>query len=89
MSVLTAMPPELIRTVAGLALVGSLSSALTSALASQSDRSAGMITFVVSASGLTIAGIGAPFWGLLAGLAVLAFDAAKASFLADKVRPSL
>ena len=30
--------------------------------------------FAVTASGLTLFGIGSAFWGLLAGLAVLALD---------------
>lgn len=77
--VLTAMPPELIRAVAGLALIGSLGGALSSALVKDSDRFAAMLTFAVTASGVTFAGIGAPFWGLLAGLCVLGVDALRPS----------
>ncbi len=78
--VLTAMPVELIRVVAGLALIGPLSGALTSALANEQDRFAAMATFAVTASGLTFAGVGAPFWGLLVGLAVLGLERVKSNF---------
>ncbi len=78
--VLTAMPVELIRVIAGLALIGALSGALTSALAKVEDRFAAMTTFAVAASGLSIAGIGAPFWALLLGLGVLGLDRLKANF---------
>ena len=80
--VLTAMPVELIRIVAGLALIGALGSALTAALASETDRFAALLTFAVTASGLTFAGIGAPFWGLLIGLLVLALQTFKSGVLA-------
>ena len=76
---LTSMPAELVRVVAGLALIGSLSAALTSALNQEQDRFAAMATFAVSASGITLAGIGAPFWALLLGLAVLGLDRLKSN----------
>ena len=78
--VLTAMPIELIRVIAGLALIGALSGALTSALAKEQDRIAAMTTFAVAASGITVAGIGAPFWALLLGLGVLGLDRLKSNF---------
>ncbi len=77
--VLTAMPVELIRVIAGLALIGALSGALTSALAKEQDRFAAMTTFAVAASGTTVAGIGAPFWALVLGLGVLGLDRLKLS----------
>jgi len=66
---LAAAPPLLIEAVAGLALLGALAGALSSALADPERREAAMVTFAVSASAITVAGISAPFWGLLAGLA--------------------
>ncbi|MEV4094479.1 benzoate/H(+) symporter BenE family transporter [Streptosporangium saharense] len=60
-------PPVLIEAVAGLALVGALVSALASALADPDGRQAAVVTFVVTASGVTLFGIGAAFWGLVAG----------------------
>jgi benzoate membrane transport protein len=63
-----ALPPELMRTVAGLALMTSLIGALSSATGDPELRFAAILTFAVTASGLTIAGVGAAFWGLVAGL---------------------
>jgi benzoate membrane transport protein len=67
----TASPPLLIEAVAGLALLGALAGALTSALAKEDERLPAAVTFVTAASGISIFGIGAAFWGLLAGLALL------------------
>ena len=61
-------PPLLIEAVAGLALFGALAGALAAAMADAERRDAAIVTFVVSASGITVAGISAPFWGLVAGL---------------------
>ena len=62
-----ASPPLLIQCVAGLALLGSLGAALTSALAREDERLPAILTFVVAASGTSFFGIAAPFWGLIAG----------------------
>lgn len=67
-------PPELMRTVAGLALLTSLIGALTSATADSVSRFSAVLAFAVTASGVTIAGIGAPFWGLVAGLCTYALE---------------
>ena len=67
----TLAPPHLIEAVAGLALIGALAAALTTAMADAARREAAIVTFVVSASGITAASISAPFWGLVAGLAFL------------------
>ena len=66
----SAAPAGLIEAVAGLALLGALTAALAVALGDTPDRDAAVITLVVAASGVTIAGISAPFWGLVAGLGV-------------------
>jgi len=63
-----AAPPVLIEAAAGLALLGALSAALSAALSDEHHREAATITFVVAASGVTLASISAPFWGLVAGL---------------------
>lgn len=60
-------PPILIASVAGLALLGALASALAGALAAARDREAALITLLVTASGVTFLGLGGVFWGLLAG----------------------
>ncbi|MEO3432407.1 benzoate/H(+) symporter BenE family transporter [Inquilinus sp. CAU 1745] len=64
---IAAAPPLLIETVAGLALFGSLGGALLSALAKEEDRLPAVLTFVTTASGLSFFGVGAAFWGLVAG----------------------
>jgi benzoate membrane transport protein len=69
-----AMPPSFIAIVAGLGIVGSLTGALTQALAQEKERFAAIFTFGIAASGLSFAGVGAAFWGLIAGLLILALD---------------
>lgn len=67
-SVFSAFPKELIAVIAGLALFASLSSSLASAMGDVSQRESALITFLVTISGISIAGIGAAFWGLVAGV---------------------
>lgn len=67
-------PPALIKTIAGLGLLGSLAAALGSALADEKERFAAVLTFTVTASGIALLGVGSAFWGLLAGLVVLALE---------------
>jgi benzoate membrane transport protein len=64
-------PPILIQAVAGLALLASLASAAASALADERMRLPAILTFVTTASGVTVIGIGAAFWGLVAGLLLM------------------
>lgn len=64
----SAAPPLLIQAVAGLALLTSLAGALATGLASEEERLPAILTFVTTASGLSLLGIGAAFWGLLAGI---------------------
>lgn len=66
-------PPVLIEAVAGLALLGVLGSAIQGAVSVPHDREAAVITFLVTASGLTFLGISGAFWGLIAGGAMLAW----------------
>jgi benzoate membrane transport protein len=72
-----AMPPEIIAVVAGLALVPPLIGALVSAFDLPATRFAAAATFAVTASGVAAFGIGAAFWGLLAGLVVHLMDRVK------------
>ena len=69
--VLTAFPKELIAGIAGLALLGTIGSALTTALRDDLHREAALITFLVTLSGVVIAGVGSAFWGVLAGALAL------------------
>jgi benzoate membrane transport protein len=66
-ALLVLSPPVLIEAVAGLALLGALAGALSSAVSDPGRREAAAITFVVTAAGIGFLGIGAAFWGLLAG----------------------
>ncbi|HEU6441785.1 MAG TPA: benzoate/H(+) symporter BenE family transporter [Microvirga sp.] len=72
---IAALPPELIRTVAGLALMGAFAGALGSALSEETKRFPAVLTLAVTASGITLSGIGSAFWGLAAGLLALALEA--------------
>jgi benzoate membrane transport protein len=69
-----ALPPALLATVAGLALLGSMASAMGSALAADQDRLAAAGTLAVTASGVTLMGVGSAFWGLVFGLLILGLD---------------
>ncbi len=66
----TLFPSELIMAIAGLALVSTISNSLATALDVEEEREAAFITFAITASGVTLLTIGAPFWGLLAGLSI-------------------
>jgi benzoate membrane transport protein len=76
-ALLTASPPVLIEGVAGLALLGTLGAALRAATDDDERRDAAIVTFAVTASGVTALGISAPFWGLVAGLGLLAAQSAR------------
>ncbi|TPG57057.1 benzoate/H(+) symporter BenE family transporter [Ewingella americana] len=64
----TALPTPLIHTIAGLALLGTISGSLHRALAEESQRDAAIVTFLITASGLSLLGVGSAFWGLVGGL---------------------
>jgi benzoate membrane transport protein len=66
-----AFPTELVLAIAGFALLGTMGSGLAAALGQESAREPALLTFLVTASGVALAGIGSAFWGLLAGLAAL------------------
>jgi len=68
---IAASPPLLIQAVAGLALLSSLTAALAGALVHEETRLPAIFTFVITASGITMIGVGAPFWGLVGGIAML------------------
>ena len=70
--VLTAFPRELVVAVAGLALLSSIAGGLAVAVKDETHREAALITFLVTLSGVTLAGIGSAFWGVVAGALALA-----------------
>ncbi len=67
-------PPILIQAVAGLALVAAFSSSAMSAFKDVEAREAAAITFLITASGVSFAGISGAFWGLVAGGLMLALQ---------------
>ena len=68
---LTAFPKELVTAIAGLALLGTIGSGLAVAVKDESHREAALITFLVTLSGVVIAGVGSAFWGVVAGALAL------------------
>jgi benzoate membrane transport protein len=72
-----ALPPALLMTVAGTALLASMASALGAALAPEKDRLAAAGTLAVTASGVTLMGVGSAFWGLIFGLLVLGLESVR------------
>jgi benzoate membrane transport protein len=78
-SLFTAFPSEFVLALAGLALLSTIANSLYTAVSDDAAREAAVITFVVTASGLNLFGIGAAFWGLVAGVG--------AYFVFTKIRP--
>ncbi|MEI6027828.1 MAG: benzoate/H(+) symporter BenE family transporter [Betaproteobacteria bacterium] len=68
---LQAFPRELVLAVAGLALLGTIATGMATALKEQTHRDAAVITFLVTLSGVSLAGIGSAFWGVAAGTMAL------------------
>ena len=67
-ALVAAAPGDVIPAAAGLALLGTFGAALAGALAEPEGREAAAVCFLVAASGITVLGVGAAFWALLAGL---------------------
>ncbi|MFM5526023.1 benzoate/H(+) symporter BenE family transporter [Aeromonas veronii] len=70
----SAFPAALVTCVAGLALLGTIGSSLHSALQEDETREATLLTFIITASGISLLGIAAACWGLLIGLAIYQFQ---------------
>ncbi len=66
---LLATPPAFVATLAGLALLRILQGAFQTAFHKQFSLGA-LVAFLVTLGGLPILGIGAPFWGIVLGVAV-------------------
>ena len=69
---IAAFPKELVLAVAGFALLGTIGGGLATAMKDERSREAALITYLVTASGLTLGGVGAAFWGVVAGALALA-----------------
>ena len=64
------LPIGLVGGGAMIALFGTLGNSLVAALREEDEREAALVTFLVTASGLSLLGVGAAFWGLVAGVCV-------------------
>jgi benzoate membrane transport protein len=69
-SFFSGFPPALSAAVAGLALSGAIGSSLAGALSDTHTRDAALVAMLVTASEISFFGVGAPFWGLIFGMAV-------------------
>lgn len=78
LTLLASLPGEVMTALVALALLGPLMGALAGAFAHPDQRFAATMTLAVTGSGVAMLGIGAAFWGLLAGLAVWGLDRAAA-----------
>jgi benzoate membrane transport protein len=70
-TLLAAFPKELVAAVAGLALLGTIGAGLAVAVKEESHREAALVTFLVTLSGVVIAGVSSAFWGVAAGALAL------------------
>ena len=66
-----ALPREMVIAVAGLALLPTIARGLQAALAHEAEREPALVTFLVTASGLVLWGVGSAFWGVVFGVAAL------------------
>ncbi|OYD71329.1 benzoate membrane transport protein [Rhodococcus sp. OK302] len=69
-ALVVAAPAGVVETVAGLALLATLAASLTAALNDPAEREGAVVTFLIAASGVVVAGVGSAFWALLVGLIV-------------------
>jgi benzoate membrane transport protein len=69
-TILGALPKELIAAIAGLALFSPLMSGMVAMVKDSADVEAALVTFLVTASGVTMFSVGAAFWGLVAGMVI-------------------
>ena len=81
-SLFAAFPKELIAALAGLALFAAIAGALTNAMAVPNDREAALVTFLTTASGMSLFGLSA-FWGLIFGMAAHLLSSTRRSPLAS------
>ena len=67
-ALVTALPPELTATLAGLAMIGVLLSAFQSSFSEKRFQLGAFVALVIAMSGVTLFGISAPFWALVGGV---------------------
>ena len=66
-SLFTSLPAAFVAVLAGLALLGAIAGNLFAALEDASHREASLITFIVTASGMSLFGLSSAFWGVVIG----------------------
>lgn len=66
-SLFTSLPGAFVAVLAGLALLGAIAGNLFSALEQASHREASLITFIVTASGMSLFELSSAFWGVVIG----------------------
>lgn len=67
-SLFAMFPQALIAALAGLALLGAIGTSLARSVAEATYRDAAIVTFIVTASGVSFFGIASAFWGIVFGL---------------------
>lgn len=76
-ALLTVLPNELVLGIAGIALFSTTANSLAASMEQESDRDVAIITFLATASSLTLFNFGGAFWGLVIGVlssAILRLD---------------
>ncbi|SFU67663.1 benzoate/H(+) symporter BenE family transporter [Halomonas korlensis] len=63
----TSLPGEFVAVLAGLALIGAITSNLSAFAAHKDHLEASVITFIATASGISFLGLGSAFWGVVVG----------------------
>ena len=76
-SLFSLLPPLFVSLVVGLALLAACTNATSIAMEDSQNRIAALATIAVTASGIAFFGIGAAFWGLVAGLVIVALQSGK------------
>lgn len=69
--VIAAFPPALVLALSGFALLGTIGSGLAAAVRDERTREAALVTFLVTASGVVLAGVASAFWGIVLGALTL------------------
>lgn len=63
----TSLPGEFVAVLAGLALIGAITSNVSAFAAHKDHLEASVITFIATASGMSFLGLGSAFWGVVVG----------------------
>ncbi|WP_445003878.1 benzoate/H(+) symporter BenE family transporter [Halomonas mongoliensis] len=63
----TSLPGEFVAILAGLALIGAITSNVSAFAAHKDHLEASVITFIATASGISFLGLGSAFWGVVVG----------------------